>query len=409
MTKNALRYLMLLVLFPTSLFAQEIKTDTIRVNRQETIAMDLGDPNDVVTVGSSAASNWFVSLAGGVDFLAAEANRKYDNFYQRFRPVGQLSVGKWFTPALGLRFQFGVGRLEGHSYPYAYFNTYDQIPDHTIVPSEALPYISEKNNELWFNRKFTYMDFQLNLMTDVVQWFTNEEKRVGVYLFAGPGFSKSFKNQGISGDHSFALKAGAQLDVKISDKWSFLFEMQGTVVDESFNGQLGGYSSSKNRTLEGYGAFTAGLTYKFGGKRFNRYTKVDPIVLETAYFERPVEIEEVEVVEEDMTVPFIVRFYIDKYNIEANQVYNIFKVAKYLQDNPQANLQLSGYADRETAYPAYNLKLSQRRVNAVKNYIVKNYGIDPARITTAALGDKERLYNEDYRWNRAVVMQIVEP
>lgn len=408
MTKFAFRILTLLILFSPYLKAQEVKTDTMRVNQQSSVAMELGDPGDIVTVGQEASSNWFISVAGGVDYLSAEANRLYDHFYDRFRPVGQVSVGKWFTPALGLRFQVGVGRLEGHYYPFALYNMYDKLPNHAIMPPEMLPYLSTKNGEEWFNRKFTYMDFQLNFMTDVVRWFTSEEKRVGVYLFAGPGFTHTFKNQGISQNNSFAFKGGGQIDFKLTDHWSLILEAQGTLVDESFDGQIGGYSKVRNHTLEGYGAFTAGITYKFGGRKFNRYVKVNPVVLETIYYEKPIEETVVEVVEEDMTVPFIVRFFIDKYNIEEDQKLNIFKVAEYLQQNPQARLELSGYADRETAYPAYNMKLSQRRVDAVKAYIVKTYNIDPARITSAAWGDTQRIYNEDYRWNRAVIMQIVE-
>lgn len=67
-----------------------------------------------------------------------------------------------------------------------------------------------------------------------------------------------------------------------------------------------------------------------------------------------------------------------------------------------------GYADRETAYPEYNQKLSERRVNAVRDYLVDECGIDPSRLVMDARGDKERVYNEDYRWNRVVVMRVIE-
>ena len=83
-------------------------------------------------------------------------------------------------------------------------------------------------------------------------------------------------------------------------------------------------------------------------------------------------------------------------------------MARYLKKHPEARLELVGYADRETAYPSYNLKLSQRRVNTVRNYLVNECGIDPSRLIIDARGDTQRVYNEDYRWNRVVVMRLVE-
>lgn len=55
-------------------------------------------------------------------------------------------------------------------------------------------------------------------------------------------------------------------------------------------------------------------------------------------------------------------------------------MARYLKKHPEARLELVGYADRETAYPSYNLKLSQRRVNTVRDYLVNECGIDPSRL-----------------------------
>ena len=62
----------------------------------------------------------------------------------------------------------------------------------------------------------------------------------------------------------------------------------------------------------------------------------------------------------------------------------------------------------DTAYPEYNQKLSERRVNAVRDYLVNECGIDPSRLVMDARGDKERVYSEDYRWNRVVVMRVIE-
>ena len=389
--------------------AQEVlKTDTVRSELQPDFVEEIGDSTDLVVAGDGTA-NWFISLSGGVNSLAAEANRLYDNFIDRSRMSFRLGVGKWFTPVWGFRVQMGVGKLSGHSLPLKYYNIYDQMADHSTMPDEMLPYLSEKDGTTWFHRKFTYMDWSVNLMTDAVRWFVKEKQPVGVILFAGPGFSHSFGSQGLSASNSFAFNAGIQLNVNVHKHWDIFAEFQGNIVDETFDSQIGGTAGERNRPLEGYAGLTVGFAYKFGGRKFTRYAKVHPVTYESIRnIQPPTVIEKPQAVPEDMVTAFAVRFFIDQYNIEDDQKLNIDRMARYLKSHPEARLELVGYADKETAYPEYNMKLSQRRVNAVRDYLVKECKIDPSRLITDAKGDTQRVYNEDYRWNRAVVMKVVE-
>ena len=129
MIKSAFRILTLLVMWPCLSQAQVAVSDTLRTDQAETVAMELGNDADFVTVGDGLSSNWFVSLGGGVNFLAAEGNRVYNSALHRLRPVGQVSVGRWFTPALALRFQVGVGQLSGRYYESLVNNIYDKFPN----------------------------------------------------------------------------------------------------------------------------------------------------------------------------------------------------------------------------------------------------------------------------------------
>lgn len=409
MAKKFIIISFLLSAWTIMLNAQEIKTDTIRTELQSEFIKAVGDSTDLVIAGSGS-SNWFISLSGGINSLAAEANRRYDNFLGRSRMTFRLGIGKWFTPIWGFRAQMGVGKLSGHSrlQTYYYYNIYDQGIDHTVMPDEMKPYLSEKYGEYWLHRKFTYMDWSINVITDAVRWFTKEPQKVGLILSAGPGFSHAFGSQGLSPNNSFSFNAGLQLNVNVHENWDIFAEFQGTIVDETFDGQIGGENHQRNRAVEGYGGLSLGITYKFGGKKFKRYAKVNPITYEQIrYTPAPKVYNTVVHYNEDIT-DFTVRFFIDKYTIEEDQKLNIDKVARYLIRHPQANVQLTGYADKETAYPEYNMKLSQRRVNNVRDYLVNDCGISPSRITTEAKGDTQRAYDEDFRWNRAVVMKIID-
>ena len=96
---------MLLSTLPLGVAAQEVlKPDTIHTELRSDFLEELGDTTDLVVAGSGTG-NWFISLSGGVNSLAAEGNRSYDNFIDRAQFSLRLNVGKWFTPIWGFRVQ----------------------------------------------------------------------------------------------------------------------------------------------------------------------------------------------------------------------------------------------------------------------------------------------------------------
>lgn len=64
---------------------------------------------------------------------------------------------------------------------------------------------------------------------------------------------------------------------------------------------------------------------------------------------------------------------------------NIQQVADYLVGHPTMRVRLEGHTDN-TASQSYNLALSQRRVDAVKNVLVNQFNIDATRIQTIGYG-----------------------
>jgi outer membrane protein OmpA-like peptidoglycan-associated protein len=68
---------------------------------------------------------------------------------------------------------------------------------------------------------------------------------------------------------------------------------------------------------------------------------------------------------------------------------------KYLENKPDARLILGGHADHRGT-PAYNMALSQRRVDAVKNFLVEQ-GVPAANIDVKAFGVDENLTIEQVK------------
>ena len=83
----------------------------------------------------------------------------------------------------------------------------------------------------------------------------------------------------------------------------------------------------------------------------------------------------------------------DKAVVERSQEANLEMIAKYMKNNKDAKIKISGYASPE-GKAEYNQKLSERRAEACKNILVKKYGIAADRLQTEGLGATDKLFDE---------------
>ena len=78
-------------------------------------------------------------------------------------------------------------------------------------------------------------------------------------------------------------------------------------------------------------------------------------------------------------------FDFNKADIRPEDRQKLDEAIRWLKANSQARIALDGYADNRGT-PPYNLKLSERRAIAVRDYLVAG-GIDPKRISTTGSGE----------------------
>jgi len=78
-------------------------------------------------------------------------------------------------------------------------------------------------------------------------------------------------------------------------------------------------------------------------------------------------------------------FDFNKADIRPEGRQNLDEAIRWLKANSQARISLDGYAD-DRGTPPYNLKLSERRAIAVRDYLVAG-GIDAKRISTTGSGE----------------------
>ncbi len=79
----------------------------------------------------------------------------------------------------------------------------------------------------------------------------------------------------------------------------------------------------------------------------------------------------------------------------------ILVIARVMQANPKLNVKITGNCDIR-GNENENLKLGQRRADNVMNHLVKQYGIDPARLSTESKGEKEPMATSLNPMNRRV-------
>lgn len=379
-----------------------VKSDTIRDAAYDDLEKMLKGEVVANQKDPRAKKYLFMDFSLGAGFYDAEENRFANNWLTRNRIGAQFSIGQWVLPHIAVRLGLGYNRFVGDYAPIRAWNVFEPT-DHFTIPDEAKQYYyTDENGKQWFSRQFDLVDAQANIIWDVNSAFTKRKTPFDTYIYAGAGYSHVFSSQGIKWNNSFSFKAGFSVSYNLTEKFYLRSAIEGTICDETLDGQYCGTNTQTNRTIEGYMQCFFGVGVKLQSKKYKKFTFTRVNNIERTY--TPLQT----FVTEDYTAPFVVRFFIDQYNIETDQELNIAKVGKYLQENPSARLKMTGHADPETASSAYNQKLSERRCKAVLKYLDQHFGIDHSRIDVIPMGDTERNFKEDFRWNRCVILTIID-
>jgi outer membrane protein OmpA-like peptidoglycan-associated protein len=108
-----------------------------------------------------------------------------------------------------------------------------------------------------------------------------------------------------------------------------------------------------------------------------------------------------------------VTFALDSARLSSEGVRQVNELGKALADSSFASyrIKLVGHTDKRGSDP-YNDKLSRQRAEAVKEYLVRTFGITPARLLVEGKGKRELLFmgddEEDHALNRRVEVVLVE-
>lgn len=101
-----------------------------------------------------------------------------------------------------------------------------------------------------------------------------------------------------------------------------------------------------------------------------------------------------------------INFDVDKADIGESYVAEVQKAAKFLKRYSQVKAEIAGHTD-STGSDAHNLKLSQRRADAVRDMLVQRFNIAPSRLTAVGYGEAKPIASNNTVAGRAENRRVV--
>jgi outer membrane protein OmpA-like peptidoglycan-associated protein len=100
-----------------------------------------------------------------------------------------------------------------------------------------------------------------------------------------------------------------------------------------------------------------------------------------------------------------VQFAFDKWDLTDGAQTALLQIVKDLKTNPNLTVDLEGYTD-PTGPQAYNIGLSQRRVESVRRYLIEQ-GTEMPRVHSIGLGPLNGKTNEEHAKQRRVTVRLM--
>lgn len=344
--------------------------------------------------------NWFISAGGGAQVYFGDNDSKAQ-FGKRISPAIDFSVGKWFTPGLGLRLTYSGLSAKGVSYDNGIYST------------------GKKNSKGLYKQKWDMMYLHGDVMFNLTDMFCGYKERVYAAIpYIGFGWLHSYDNPR---NNEFAANVGFINRFRLSSAWDFNLEARAMLTKDDFDGQFGG------KKYDGMVSLLAGFSYKFpvrGWKRAEVRTVSTGISMEemnriqaqlrdqqerARKLENDLAIERNKkgevVVEKQMSVaPRIIVFPIGKSTISKEERVNIGYMAKAIKAT-QRTFTVCGYADNGTGSAETNERLSKTRAEAVYDILVNEFDVPASQLKVDYKGGVDNMFYDDAKLSRAVIVE----
>ena len=365
--------------------------------------------------------HWDLQLQGGVGYTVGESPAIGD----LTSPALYLSANYRFHPAMGVR--FGLGGWQGRG---------------VAVLTDS-------------NYAFKFMQLNADYKLDLCTLFGgyNHRRVVGVYLLAGAGLNYGFNNKEAASIAAnspsymemeylwdsklfVAGRFGVGIDFRVGERVLLNLEANANVMSDKFNSKRADNADWQMNLL-------AGVSYSFGKKyRTSQKWVEEQEAIKAAELLRQQQEEEAKrkaaeeeakriaeeqerqrleaerlAKEEEARKAAEIRqanikeysedifFTIGSATIRKAEAEKVKELAQWLSEHADYDVYVIGYADKETGTEKGNLRLSQRRAEAVKAMLIK-LGVEESRIDFGFVGDTEQPFKSAEK-NRVVICTLI--
>jgi len=348
--------------------------------------------------------NWFIMIGGGGEMMLGNRD-VHGSFKDRISPTANFSIGKWFSPGLGLRAQYSGLQARG----------YTDDPSNIYIDGG-------RDADGYYKQKIKYMNIHGDILFNVSAMLGGYSESRGYEFipFLGFGFTNHITGHANMG---LAVNGGIINRFRLGKHWDLNLELAIMGTENDFDGELGG-----DFGLDGNLYASLGFTYRFPKANFDKPMAARQLIseaelrnmrdrmnslaaenqnLQRELAQKPDQVTntEVVVVEREMA-PRSVFFTIGSAKINAQELINLDFVAEQMKEAPNQRYKVTGYADSATGSAQLNQRLSQQRAEAVVNTLVNNHNIARDRFTVNAAGGVA-IYDKPYL-NRMVMIEVMK-
>jgi len=341
--------------------------------------------------------HWYVMLQGGGQYTLGEGD-----FSDLFSPNAQVALGYNFSKVLGLRLSVNAWQSKG----VIKLDDTDMTPASTYEGKWKWNYVAP-SLELMFN------------LSNIVCKNFNPKRLLNVYAFVGGGANIAMSNDEAQ-DVEAAIRAyqsrgnllwdgrqnmrylwdgtkvnifgkgGLIFDFRLSDKVSFNIEGNANILTDKYN-------SKKADNADWYFNALAGLKINLGKTYTTKFTPapepeiryVEKVVEKIVEVPAKVEVKPVEKIRRDIF------FTINSFKVRDTEAEKIKDIADYLQNHPNAKVEVTGYADAGTGNNRINDRLAKQRADVVVKALMNQYNIAADRISYDSKGSRVQPFAEN--------------
>ena len=352
---------------------------------------------------------WYIQLQGGAQYTLGEIA-----FKDLISPNVQVTVGRQFTPVFGAR--LAVNAWQSRAGIDFTDETFVGITGNATTGYTPTTATAPAGTTKW---KWMYVAPGIDLTFNLSNLFCgyNPNRIFNFSVFAGAGANiawgmdkdSNWENAQLLAAHfpvsyvagtnpeniAYAWdgtkvrlfgRAGVAADFKVSDAVSLGLEVNANTLSDRYNGK-------KASNWDWYFNALAGVKINLGQTYTTRTIEapkpVERVVEKVVerVVEKPAPVVTQAVVEKKEPFRRDVFFQINKTAIAKSEAGKVQEVAEYLNANPNAKVEVTGYADIGTGNPTINKRLSKLRAESVFNALTKQYKIDASRIKVDYKGD----------------------